>query len=88
MRCMIDQYRRHRGLTWDKLSEATGIRKATLFAYNRGTSAALRTEHIDALCTLFAVPVANLLIAEVVELPLAQDLRQKRDKHPTQEAQS
>ncbi len=80
MQCKIDQHRRHRKLTWDKLAEATGIRKASLLAYDNGTAKTLRPEHIDALCTVFAVPVSDLLVAEVVALPLLHDIRPDRLK--------
>lgn len=75
MRCMIDQQRKKRGMTWNALADATGIRKASLLAYDKGTAKSIRPEHIDALCTLFAVPVADLLVAEVVALPLDADVR-------------
>lgn len=80
MQCKIDTHRRRHNLTWDRLAEATGIRKPTLLAYNKGTAKSFRPEHIDALCTVFAVPVADLLTAEVVALPIPHDVRPDRLK--------
>ena len=36
--------------TWDDISDATGIRKATLIALAKGDAKMMRPEYLDALC--------------------------------------
>lgn len=73
MRTRIDELRRERGMTWDALAEATGIGKPTLSRLAKGTAKTVRLEHLDALCTFFRVPVGDLLIADIVQVPLEPD---------------
>lgn len=64
--------------TWDDISAATGIRKATLLAISKGKLKQWRPEYIDALCAYFNISVGDLLTAESVNLPLHLDLRPDR----------
>jgi DNA-binding Xre family transcriptional regulator len=64
--------------TWEDIETATGIRRATLTAMNNGTAKQVRPEHLDALCKLFRVSIAELLEAEDVELPLQLNVRPDR----------
>jgi len=73
MRVNIDALRQARGLTWDQLAELTGIGKPTLHKLAHGKAQSIRLEHLDVLCTFFRVPIADLLVAEVVIIPLAPD---------------
>ena len=73
MRVNIDALRLARGLTWDQLAELTGIGKPTLHKLAHGKAQSIRLEHLDVLCTFFRVPIADLLVAEVVIIPLAPD---------------
>lgn len=73
MRVNIDPLRQARGLTWDQLAEQTGIGKPTLHKLAHGKVQSIRLEYLDALCTFFRVPIADLLVAEVVAIPLTPD---------------
>ena len=64
--------------TWDDISAATGIRKATLLAISKGRLKQWRPEYIDALCAYFKVSVGELLVAESMSLPVQLDLRPDR----------
>ena len=64
--------------TWDEISAATGIRKATLLAMSKGRLKQWRPEYIDVLCAYFKVSVGELLVAESVSLPVQLDLRPDR----------
>ena len=62
-------------MTWAALEKQTGIRKATRLALDKGTAKSVRLEHIDALCTYFQVKAGELIMAEPIRLPLAEDIR-------------
>lgn len=64
--------------TWEEISQATGIRMATLLEISRGRLKQWRPEYIDALCAYFGVEVGDLLIADPVDLPLELNLRPDR----------
>ena len=64
--------------TWDEISAATGIRKATLLAMSKGRLKQWRPEYVDALCAYFNISVDQLLVAESVKLPLQLYLRPDR----------
>lgn len=87
MRMRLTELMREREVkSFGVLAEQTGIRKATLLALDKGTAATVRLEHIDALCTFFQVKAGDLIMAEPVRLPLAEDVRpgQKGNKHRTE----
>jgi len=64
--------------TWDEISAATGIRKATLLAMSKGRLKQWRPEYVDALCAYFNISVEQLLVTESVKLPLQLELRPDR----------
>ena len=73
VRTHIDDLPQARDLTWDQLAAETGIGKPTLHKLAHGKSKSIRLEHLDALCTYFRVPIGDLLIADIVAVPLQPD---------------
>ena len=73
MRTSINELREGRGLTWDQLAAETGIGKPTLHNLGHNKAKSVRLEHLDALCSYFRVPVGDLLIADIVSVPLEKD---------------
>lgn len=51
-----------RKISRDELAYATGIRKATITAYNKGDFKMIPLDHIDKLCKFFNVTPGELLI--------------------------
>ena len=57
-------------ITWEDISEATGIGVNTLSALDRGTLLQIRNDYFDALATYFNVDIDELVQLERIDLPI------------------
>lgn len=69
-------------LSWNEISEATGIGKQALITMARGDFRQIRPEYIDALCQYFKVDPSGLIQPEPVDLPLSLEIRPDRHGVP------
>lgn len=84
MKSKLNLLRRHSGITWQQLADETGISMPTLHRIGYDQVRTIRLEYIDALCTFFRVPIAELFEVEIVALPLTGGWRTKTSDDDTE----